>query len=192
MNFSAKEVTVPTNWWPDVETANAVIESEGPWPSPFPQSNGRFVALDVDRHGGLAVVVGFGPNLDGTEVLRSDEFKRTEAEGWEWVSGGGGSQELDERSKRNIERRTLHLRMSGKSGWTPSKPRPWIEHAVFLCGQDVVSVEIRRRGSVRIADVRAGPGWIGVVWNEGEPPEVAAFTGEGSQTFIWNPPGEAT
>jgi hypothetical protein len=180
---------VPTNWLPDVESVNAVIDSKGPWPAPSPQSNGRFVALDVDRHGGLAVVVGFGPNLRGIDVLRTEEFKRTETGQWEWVSGGGGSHDLNERSRSLIERQTLHLRMSGKSGWTPLNPRTWIEHAVFLCGLDVASVEIRRRGGVRIADVRTGPGWLGVVWAEGDPPEVVAFAAQGSQTFSWTPPG---
>jgi hypothetical protein len=71
---------MPTEWWPDVESANALIESEGPWPSSSPQTNARFLALDVDRHGGLAVIVGFGPNRRGREVLRSEEFKRAAPE----------------------------------------------------------------------------------------------------------------
>jgi hypothetical protein len=182
---------VPTNWWPDVESANSVIESKGPWPQLSPQSSGSFVALDVDRHDDLAVVVGFGPNRHGTDVLGADEFKRTETGEWDWLSGGGGSHDLGERSRPTIDRQTLHLRMSGKSGWTPLEPRLWIEQAVFLCGPDIDSVEIRRRGGVRIADMRTGPGWLGVIWAESDPPEVVAFTAQGSQTFRWTPPGEA-
>jgi hypothetical protein len=182
---------VPTQWWPDAESANAVIESEGPWPSSSPQSNGRFVALDVDRHEGLAVVVGFGPNWHGREVLRSDKFKQTAAGLWSHLGGGGASHDLDERTNLNTGGQALHLRMSGKSGWTLAEPRAWVESAVFLCGPDVGSVEIGRRGGVRTADVRTGPGWLGVVWAEDDPPEVVAFTAQGAQTFSWAPPRKA-
>jgi hypothetical protein len=182
---------VPAQWWPEVESANAVIDSEGPWPSLSPRSNGRFVALDVDRHEGVAIVVGFGPNRHGRHVLGSDEFKRTEPGQWDYVSGSGISHDLDKRTTLTVDGQTLHLCMSGKSGWSPLEPRARIESAVFLCGPDVGSVEIRRRGGVRIADLRTGPGWLGVVWAEGDPPEVVAFTAQGSQTFSWSPPGKA-
>ena len=66
---------MPRQWWPTVESAGAVIDNQGVWPAPAPQSNGRFTPLDVDRHHKLAIVVGYGPTrLKGELALGVDEF----------------------------------------------------------------------------------------------------------------------
>jgi hypothetical protein len=78
---------------------------------------------------------------------------------------------------------------TGKAVW---EAQAEFEFAVFLCGPDVASVEIRRQLGVRIADVRIGPGWLAVLWTNNDPAEVLAFTGPGTQTFSWTPPIEAT
>ena len=182
---------MPRQWWPDSESAKAIIESEGPWPSPSPKSNGRFLPLDVDRYKGFAVVVGFGPNRDAKDVLGSDEFERTDAGLWRHLGGGGGSNDLAERRDIREARGALHLRMSGGTGMELFEARTEFEFAVFVCGPDVATVEIRRQLGVRTADVRTGPGWLAVLWTKDDPPEVLAFTGQGAQTFSWMPPSEA-
>lgn len=89
---------MPRQWWPDIESANAVIESEEPWPSSSPQSNGIFVPLDVDTHEGFAVVVGFGPARHGRDVIGFDEFEQTDTGLWDRRAGGGKEgQDLGER-----------------------------------------------------------------------------------------------
>jgi hypothetical protein len=168
---------VPRQWWPDIESANAVIESDGPWPSSSPESNGRFVPLDVDRHEGFAVVVGFGQTDTGQWDRR----------------GGGGSEgrDLGERESLVAGREALHLRVSGDTGWSAFETRPEFEFAAFLCGPDVATVEIRRHRGVRTADVRVGPGWLSVVWAKDDPVQVLAFSAHGTQSFSWTPPSKA-
>ena len=183
---------MPRQWWPTIESANAVIEGEGQWPATSPESNGRFVPLDVDKHEGFAVVVGFGPGRDGRDVLGFDEFERTDAGLWNRQGGGGsGGHTLSERQGLIVGRSALHFRAGCTTGWSPFEVRPEFGHAVFLCGPDVVTVEIRRQRGGRTADVRDGPGWLSVVWAKDDPAEVLAFTAQGSQTFRWAPPGEA-
>ena len=183
---------MPRQWWPDIESVNAVIDTEGLWPSSYPESNGRFVPLDVDRHEGFAVVVGFGPARHGRDVLGFDEFDQTDAGLWD-RRGGGGSEghDLGERQSLIVGRNALHLRGIGDTGWSAFEERPQFGHAVFLCGPDVFNVEIRRHRGVRTADVQVGPGWLSVVWAKDDPAEVLAFTAQGSQTFSWTPPGRA-
>lgn len=182
---------MPRHWWPDSESAKALIESEGPWPSPSPQWNGRFLPLDVDNYESFAVVLGFGPNRYGRDVLGSDEFERTDAGLWKHLGGGGGGHDLAERRNLIAGRQALHLRISGGTGWSLLEALAEFEFAVFLCGPDVASVKIRRQRGVRTADVRTGPGWLAVLWTNDDPAEVLAFTGEGAQTFKWTPPSKA-
>jgi hypothetical protein len=183
---------VPRQWWPDIESANAVIESDGPWPSSSPESNGRFVPLDVDRHEGFAVVVGFGPARHGRDVLGFDEFDQTDTGLWD-RRGGGGSEghDLGERESLVAGREALHLRVSGDTGWSAFETRPEFEFAAFLCGPDVATVEIRRQRGVRTADLRVGPGWLAVVWAKDDPAQVLAFSARGTQSFSWTPPSKA-
>jgi hypothetical protein len=183
---------VPRQWWPDIESANAVIESDGPWPSWSPISNGRFVPLDVDRHERFAVVVGFGPAWHGRDMLGFDEFEQTDTGLWDRRAGGGKEgQDLGERESLVAGRDALHLRLSGDTAWSAFETRPEFEFAAFLCGPDVATVEIRRQRSVRIADVRVGPGWLAVVWAKDDPAQVLAFTARGTQSFSWIPPSKA-
>lgn len=181
---------MPRHWWPNIESANEVIEGQGPWPSPSPQSNGRFVPLDVDKREGFAVVVGFGPNKHGKDGLGFDEFVLTDGGLWDRQGGGASGHGLGERENLIVGRDVLHLRVSGDTGWSV-QAKPQFGHAVFLCGPDVATVEIRRQRGVRTADVRVGPGWLSVVWAQDDPAEVLAFTAQGSQTFSWTPPGKA-
>lgn len=182
---------MPRQWFPESKGAKALIESEGPWPSSSPESNGSFLPLDVDRYESFAVVVGFGPNRHGRGVLGSDRFERTDSGLWNHLGGSGGGHDLAERRNLNAGRRALLLRMSGNTGWTLLQARAEFEYAVILCGPDVVTVEIRRQRGIRTADVRTGPGWLAVLWTNDDPAEVVAFTGQGAQTFSWTPPGKA-
>jgi hypothetical protein len=182
---------MPRQWWPDVQGASAVIEDEGPWPSSSPKSNGRFVPLDVDIHEGFAVVLGFGPNRHGRDVLGFEEFHQTDAGLWDRRGGGGSGHDLDARASLIAGREVLHLRMSGDTGWSAFEARPPSEFAVFLCGPDVATVEVRRHRGVRTADVQGGPGWLAVVWAKDDPVEVVAFTAQGAQAFRWTPPSKA-
>src|SRR6202453_4623635 len=86
--------TMPINWWPSDDAARAVIESDGPWPSLVPVSNGTFTPFDVDKYDGLAVVVGHGRNRKGREVLGSDEFQQNKSGEWQHLAGGGSGWSL--------------------------------------------------------------------------------------------------
>ena len=81
--------------------------------------------------------------------------------------------------------------LAAKPAGPPFEAKPEFGHAVFLCGPDVATVEIRRKRGGRTADVRVGPGWLSVVSTKDDPAEVLAFTARGLQTFSWIPPGKA-
>jgi hypothetical protein len=157
-----------------------------------PKSNGRFMPLDVDKREGFAIVVGFGPNRHGRDVLGFDEFQETDAGLWDRQGGGGGDHDLDERGSLVAGMEALHLHSSGDSGWSAFEAKPPLEFAIFLCGPDVGTVEVRRHRGVRTADVQGGPGWLGVVWAKEDPAEVLAFTTQGENVFSWVPPGRAS
>src|SRR6202046_4779987 len=89
ISVSGRWRIVPMLWWPSDEVVSAVLDGEGPWPSRFPVSNGMFVPFDVDKYDGLAVVVGYGRNRKGREVLGSDEFQQNESGEWQHLAGGG-------------------------------------------------------------------------------------------------------
>jgi hypothetical protein len=151
---------VPMIWWPDDKVVSAVIEGQGPWPSHSPVSIGTFVPFDVDKYDGLAVVIGYGRNRKGREVLGSDEFQQNDAGAWEHLSGGGTGWSRKQRWDLQEGREALHLRMEGSSGSSPFDTRREFSFAVFLCGPAVTTVEVDRRHGIRIADVNAGPGWL--------------------------------
>jgi hypothetical protein len=182
---------LPRQWWPDYESVRATIENAGPWPSLFPRSNGRFVPLDVDRYGNCAVVLGFGQNHKGKDVLDFDEFECTGAGLWNRLGGGGSGHDLGARENVDIAREALHLRIGGNSGSALFEPSAEFGFVVFLCGLEVASVEVRRQLGVRTANVGTGPGWLAVLWTRDDPAEVVAFAGGGEQTFSWTPPSEA-
>jgi hypothetical protein len=182
---------VPMNWWPSDEVVSAVIDREGPWPSQSPVSNGPFVPFDVDKYDGLAVVVGYGRNRKGREVLGSDEFQQNEAGTWEHLTGGGSGWSLGQRWDLQDARDALHLQIGGSSGRSPFDARREFSFAIFLCGPAVTTVEVTRRQGIRIADVSAGPGWLGVLWTPDDPAGVTAYTAAGRESFHWTSPNEA-
>jgi hypothetical protein len=182
---------VPMIWWPTDEVVSAVIDGEGPWPSHSPISMGTFVPFDVDKYDGLAVVVGYGRNRKGREVLGSDEFQQNDAGVWQHLSGGGSGWSRRQRWDLQEGRDALHLRMAGSSGSSPFDSRREFSFAVFLCGPAVTTVEVGRRHGVRVADVTAGPGWLAVLWIPGDPAAVTAYTADGRQSFFWTSATEA-
>jgi hypothetical protein len=178
-------------WWPTDDAVSEVIDGEGPWPSRSPVSNGIFVPFDVDKYDGLAVVIGYGRNRRGREVLGSDEFQQNEAGTWEHLTGGATGWLPTQRWELPSEREELHFRMGGSSGESPFDARRKFSFAVFLCGPAVTTVQVNRRHGIRTADVSAGPGWLGVLWAPGDPALVSAYTADGRQSFLWISPNEA-
>jgi hypothetical protein len=176
---------MPINWWPSDDAARAVIESEGPWPSLVPVSNGTFTPFDVDKYDGLAVVIGHGRNRKGREVLGSDEFQQDASGKWEHLTGGGSGWSPRLRWDIQEEREALSLRLGGSSGKSPFDDRREFSFAVFLCGPAVTAVNVERRQGTRIADVSAGPGWLSVLWTPEDPATVTAYTAVGKQSFLW-------
>lgn len=176
---------VPMSWWPSDDAVRAVIDGKGPWPSLSPVSNGVFVPFDVDKYDGLAVVVGYGRNRKGREVLGSDEFQQNEAGTWEHLAGGGNGWSPRQRWDLLDGRDSLHLRTRGSSGKSPFDARREFSFAVFSCGPAVTTVEVDRRKGKRIADVSAGPGWLTVLWTPDDHAEVSAYTADGRHSFLW-------
>lgn len=180
---------MPRQWWPTAEAVNAVLGNGGPWPLPSPKSNGIFVPLDVDIYDDLAIVVGYGPNWDGREVLGVDEFQKTLTNTWNRLAGSGSGVSLDSRKRLADAPEALHLRMGGSAGKFLMEPeRPSFSFAVFLSGSEVQTVEVHRRLSTRRADISVGPGWIGVLYLPGDPAVVKAFSAGGKLTFTWTSP----
>jgi hypothetical protein len=179
---------MPINWWPSDDAASAVIESEGPWPSLSPVSNGTFTPFDVDKYNGLAVVIGYGRNRKGREVLGSDEFQQHESGKWEHLTGGGSGWSFRQRWDIQDEREALSFRMGGSSGKSPFDDRREFSFAVFLCGPAVTAVNIERLQGIRTADVSAGPGWLTVLWTPDDAATVTAYTAVGQQSFLWTSP----
>jgi hypothetical protein len=179
---------MPMNWWPSDAAASAVIDGEGPWPSLAPVFNGVFTPFDVDTYDGLAVVIGYGRNRKGREVLGSDEFQRNEAGDWAHLRGSGGGWSQNQRWDMQDGREALHFRMGGSSEESPFDDRRTFSFAVFLCGPAVSSVRVDRQLGIREADVSAGPGWLTVLWTPGDPATVAAYTAVGRKSFLWRSP----
>ena len=178
-------------WWPSDEGISAVLEGGGPWPALSPVSNGSFVPFDVDVYDGLAVVVGYGRNRKGREVLGIDEFQQNEAGKWEHAGGGGSGWLPRQRWELQEGRDTLHLQMEGSTAESPFIARRPTSFAVFFCGPAVTTVEVNRRHGARVADVSAGPGWLTVLWTPDDAARVTAFTADGRQSFLWTSPNEA-
>ena len=181
---------MPMNWWPSDDAAREVIESEGPWPSLSPVSNGMCTPFDVDKYDGLAVVVGYGRNRKGREVLGSDEFQQNASGKWEHLAGGGSGWSPRLRWDIQDEREALFFRMGGSSGKSPFDDRREFSFAVFLCGPAVTVVNIERRQGIRAADVSAGPGWLTVLWTPDDRARVTAYTAVGQQSFHWTSPNK--
>jgi hypothetical protein len=175
-------------WWPSDEAVSAVIDSDGPWPALSPVSNGTFVPFDVDKYDDLAVVVGYGRNRKGREVLGFDEFQRNEAGGWEHTGGGGSGWLPRQRWELQEARDALHLQMQGSTGQSPFSVRRPSSFAVFFCGPAVTTVEVDRRHGPRAADVSAGPGWLAVLWTPDDAAQVTAYAADGRQSFLWTSP----
>lgn len=177
-------------WWPTDDVVRDVIDGEGPWPSHSPVSNGMFVPFDVDKYDGLAVVIGYGRNRKGREVLGSDEFQRNQTGAWEHLAGGASSWSPMPRWDLPSGRDELHFRMGGSLSESPFDSRRKFSFAVFLCGPAVTTVEVSRRLGIRTADVSAGPGWLGVLWTPDDPALVAAQAADGRWSFEWASPNE--
>jgi hypothetical protein len=182
---------MPREWWPSLELIDAVLSSDGPWPSPSPQFNGTFLPLDVDVYGGLAITVGYGPNRDGRDVLGVDEFQETPSGQWRHLGGTGSGTSLDARQHLQDALAALHLRVSGASGKFLFEPeRKPFSYAVFLSGPEVATVEVLRQFGTRTASVSAGPGWISVLSMPGDLAVVNAYTADKDLTFTWTSPEE--
>lgn len=175
------------NWWPSDDAVRAVIDSEGPWPSHTPVSNGIFVPFDVDKYDGLAVVIGYGRSRKGREVLGSDEFQLNETGTWDHLAGGASGWSPRLRWDVTDGRDALHWRMGGSSGTSPFDARREFSFATFLCGPAVATVEVERRHGTRVADVSAGPGWLTVLWSHHDPAVVTAHAVDGRRSFVWTP-----
>ncbi len=176
---------MPMVWWPNDEAVSAVIDGEGPWPSPWPATDGTFVAFDVDKYEDLAVVIGHGRNRKGRDVLGSDAFQRNQAGVWEHSASSAESWSPEQRWDLQDGRETLQLRIGGSSGSSTFEARREFSFAVFLCGPAVSTVEVTRRQGIRKADVSAGPGWLTVLWTPDDPAGVIAYTADGRQSFVW-------
>jgi hypothetical protein len=181
---------MPMNWWPSDAAAAAVIDSEGPWPSRSPLSTGTCVPFDVDKYDGLAVVVGYGRNRKGREVLGTDEFQQDDTGRWLHLAGSGSGWLPTQRWDLVEEREALHLRMEGSSGGSPFDARRELSFAVFMCGPAVAAVEVVRRHGMRAAEVSAGPGWLTVLWTPDDPATVTAYAADGRRSFSWTPAGK--
>ncbi len=179
---------MPMIWWPSDEAVSAVVDGDGPWPALSPASNGSFVPFDVDKYDGLAVVVGYGRNRKGHEVLGIDEFQQKEAGTWEHTGGGGSGWMSRQRWELQEGRDALHRRMGGSTAASPFIARRPTSFAVFFCGPAVTTVEVGRRRGTRAADVSAGPGWLAVLWTPDDAARVTAFTADGRQSFLWTSP----
>ena len=175
-------------WWPTDDVVREVVDGEGPWPSRSPVSTGLFVPFDVDKYDGLALVVGYGRNRKGREVLGSDEFQQNEAGSWAHLAGSASAWSPTQRWELPSEREELHFRMGGWSGRSPFDARRELSFAVFECGPAVTTVEVGRRLGTRVADVSAGPGWLAVLWTADDPAEVTATSADGRQSFVWTSP----
>jgi hypothetical protein len=181
---------MPMNWWPSDDAAAAVIDSDGPWPSPSPLSNGLCTPFDVDRYDGLAVVVGYGRNRKGREVLGSDAFQQDGIGRWEHLTGGGSGWSPGQRWDIQEARESLQFRMGGSSGTSPFDDRREFSFAVFRCGPAVATVEVARQHGIRNVDVTAGPGWLTVLWTSDDPATVTASTALGQPSFLWTSPNK--
>lgn len=175
-------------WWPTDDVVHAVVDGEGPWPTPTPAPEGLFVPFDVDRYDGLAVVVGHGRNRKGREILGSDQFQRNGAGRWEHLTEASTAWSPTPRWEVPWDRESVQLQMRGSSGASPFDDRRSFSFAVFHCGPAVMTVEIYRRHGIRVADVSAGPGWLGVLWTPDDPAVVSAYTAVGRQSFAWTSP----
>jgi hypothetical protein len=179
-------------WWPNVESAGAVIEGQEVWPAASPQSNGTFTPLDVDRHHNLAIVVGYGPTRHkGDLALGVDEFHELEKGQWVHLGGAASGTPLEQRQQLQEGRQELHLRLGGSSGKFLLEERPEYSYMVFLCGPDVATVGVQRSPGIRTADVSSGPGWLAVLWTPDDLATLDAFTADGTQTFTWTSPPSA-
>jgi hypothetical protein len=170
-------------WWGDSELVPTLIDSAGPWPISVATSNGVCVPLDVDRCGDLAVVVAFGvlPGL-GTEGVADATFDKDRTGRWRRRNGGGSGYGLNERWDVPSDGRfALHLKVHAGWGSHPTD-------AIFLCGPEVAIVEVERRDSLRRADVKEGPGWLGIIWPPDDPPLVRVYDAGGRETDVWTPP----
>ena len=182
---------MPMNWWPTDDAVRAVVDGEGPWPSLAPVSHGIFTPFDVDSYDGLAVVIGYGRNRKGREILGSDEFQLNEAGSWEHLSGSGSGWSPRQRWDVQEGRDLLHFRMGGSSAKSPFEDRREFSYAVFFCGPAVTTVDVGRRLGIRMADVSAGPGWLAVLWTADDPATVTAHSADGRQSFFWTSPAGA-
>jgi hypothetical protein len=170
-------------WWGDSELVLTLIESPGPWPVSVARSNGICVPLDVDRYGDLAMIVAFGP-LPGveTEGVAGATFAKDRTGTWRRRNGGGSGYRSNERSHVPDET-SCELLLKVHAGWG-SHPTD----AIFLCGPEVARVDVKRRNSLRTADVSEGPGWLGIIWPPDDPPLVRAYDAGGEGVFAWAPP----
>jgi hypothetical protein len=180
---------VPRGWWPTVEAAGVVIESQEVWPAASPESNGRFIPLDVDRHQRLAIVVGYGPTgSEANPALGADEFLRSESGRWVHLGGAASGTPLEQRQQGKVGRQELQPRLGGSSGKFLLEKRPEYSYMVFLCGPEVVTVRVKRSHGIRTADVSMGPGWLAVLWTPDDLATVSAFNTDGTETYVWDSP----
>jgi hypothetical protein len=107
------------------------------------------------------------------------------------LTGSGSGWSSKQRWDIPSGRKALHVRTQGSSGESPFDARRAFSFAVFLCGPAVTSVEVERRHGIRIADVSAGPGWLGVLWTSNDRAAVKAYTADSRQSFLWTSPNEA-
>jgi len=159
-----------TDGW-DPRKSAAALNEDRTWPTTKNEPTKRFEPLDVDRYNDRAVVLGLFRGL--TSGFHSDIFVRREGR-WDYRAGGGGGSDA--------------FRVRWQVGPHPSAPlqartKGWILgglcHAAILCMPEVHTVTIERPQGLRRADVSRGPGWIGIVWPEGDEPTVRAFGSNG-------------
>ena len=175
--------------WLDEDIAHALLDSPGPWPARSASSDATFVPLDVDSYDCFAMVLCFGvAGILRSKVVGFGVFEDTGAGRLRRTYGGAGGADgmdilLDRQSLHRDDRGLLHLRQHDSWG-----TRARTQQVVWLCGPDVATVEIRRQGGTRVAEVSEGPGWLAMLWTPDSSPEVVAFAADGTQTFRWTPP----
>ncbi len=174
----------------DLGMAAAALDEDRIWPTTKSEPTDRYEPLDVDRYDDRAVVLGWsrGPSGGG---LNANVFIRRNGR-WEYRGGGGGGGAGLFKERWRIRRHESAPLDVQSKGWIFGG----LSHATILCLPQVYTVTIERSQGLRHADVSQRPGWIAIVWPDGDEPLVRAFDASGvevhslaAESFVQQEPG---